>query len=251
MFYGDFSKGKKEVFQKALASFKTMFGRVYAQDNLIALQKSVGFLQDEEFSKAFYQYAQTQQEKSLAWRLHTLTWAAKICQDIPGDFVECGVYHGFSFAVITSYLGFENIDKNLYLYDTYEGIPEEYNSENRSNSVYQQQISNDQDAIYNNVKNKFAKYENVKIVRGIVPDSFEQACPEKIAFLHIDMNSAKSEIAALEVLFDKVTSKGMIIFDDYGWSGYVKQKIAEDEFMKKRDHSILELPTGQGLLIKK
>ena len=37
-----------------------------------------------------------------------------------------------------------------------------------------------------------------QVVRGIVPDSFAQAVPEKIAFLHIDMNSSKAEIAALE-----------------------------------------------------
>ena len=91
----------------------------------------------------------------------------------------------------------------------------------------------------------------MKLVKGIVPDTFKEACPEKIAFLHIDMNSSKSEIAALEVLFDKVTPGGMIVFDDYGWSGYMKQKIAEDAFIKERDHDILELPTGQGLLIKK
>lgn len=251
MFYGDFSQGKDKDFQQSLKNLQQIFGRIYAQDNLIALQRTVGFLQDKKFNDAFTKHAHTYQEKSLAWRLHTLTWAAKICRELVGDFVECGVYHGFSFAVVTAYLDFENVDKTLYLYDSFEGIPEEYNSENRSNAVYQKEIAEDREAIYKKVKQKFAKYHNVKIVRGIVPDTFKEVCPEKIAFLHIDMNSSKSEIAALEVLFDKVTSGGIIVFDDYGWSGYIKQKIAEDAFMKKRGHDILELPTGQGLLIKK
>jgi hypothetical protein len=43
----------------------------------------------------------------------------------------------------------------------------------------------------------------------------------------------------------------MIVFDDYGWIGYRSQKIAEDGWMSERDHRILELPTGQGLVIKK
>ncbi|MDJ0796242.1 MAG: TylF/MycF/NovP-related O-methyltransferase [Calothrix sp. MO_167.B12] len=251
MFYGDFSQGKGKEFQQFLKKLQVMFGRVYAQDNLITLQRTVGFLQDKKFNDAFNQYVNTAQEKSLAWRLHTLTWAAKICRDIPGDFVECGVYHGFSLAVVAAYIDFENVDKTLYLYDTFEGIPEEYNSENRSNAVYQKEIAEDKDAIYKQVQQKFAKYHNVKIVRGFVPNTFQEACPERIAFLHLDMNSSKSEIAALEVLFDKVTPGGMIVFDDYGWSGYVKQKIAEDAFMQERGHDILELPTGQGLLIKK
>ena len=251
MFYGDFSQGKGQEFKQSLKNFEQIFGRVYAQDNLIALQRTVGFLQDEQFVSAFTKYAHTPQERSLAWRLHTLIWAAKNCRELDGDFVECGVYHGFSFAVILAYLDFNSLDKTLYLYDTFAGIPDEYNSENRSNNTYTKEIAEDKDAIYKAVKKKFSEYNNVKIVRGIVPDTFQKACPEKIAFLHLDMNSSKSEIAALEVLFDKVTSGGMIIFDDYGWSGYLQQKIAEDNFMKERNHDILELPTGQGLLIKK
>ena len=251
MFYGDFSQGKGQEFKQSLKNFQQIFGRVYAQDNLIALQRTAGFLQDKQFITAFTKYADTPQERSLAWRLHTLTWAAKICQDIDGDFVECGVYHGFSCAVIAAYLNWNSLEKTLYLYDTFAGIPEAYNSENRSNRVYTAEIAEDKDAIYKAVKETFSEYNNIEIVRGIVPDTFQEACPEKIAFLHLDMNSSESEIAALEVLFDKITSGGMIIFDDYGWSGYVKQKIAEDAFMKERNHDILELPTGQGLLIKK
>ena len=251
MFYGNFREETTEAFKQALQTMQQIFGRVYAQDNLITLQKSVGFFQDKQFLAAFTQHAHRLQEKSLGWRLHTLTWAAKHCLEVPGDFIECGVYRGFSFAVVTTYVGFENVDKTLYLYDTFEGIPEEYNSENRSNAVYEKENAQYKDAIYKHVQKKFEKYPNVKLVKGIVPDTFKEACPEKIAFLHIDMNSSKSEIAALEVLFDKVTPGGMIVFDDYGWSGYMKQKIAEDAFIKERDHDILELPTGQGLLIKK
>ena len=76
------------------------------------------------------------------------------------------------------------------------------------------------------------------------------AAPEKIAFLHIDMNSEKAEIQALEHLFDKVTPGGVIIFDDFCWTCNVNQMKAELAFMNKRGHCILELPTGQGAVIK-
>ena len=250
MFYGKFNPQSRESFQKFLSELEPIFGRVYAQDNLIALQRSAGFLRDEKFRQALVNSAENTQERSLAWRLHTLTWAAQNCLRVDGDFVECGVYKGFSFAVITAFIQFETVPKQLYLYDTYGGIPEAYNSENRSNQVYEQDMADDVDAIYKPVCRRFKSYDNVQIVRGIVPDTFEQHCPEKIAFLHIDMNSAKSEMAVLNHLFDRVTPGGMIVFDDYGWSGYIQQKIAEDEFMAQRDHSILELPTGQGLLLK-
>lgn len=251
MFYGNFEGENKSAFQQALQTLRTVFGRVYAQDNLIALQRTAGFVADSKFRAAFDRHAQTQQERSLAWRLHTLTWAAHHCLNIPGDFVECGVYKGFSFAVVTSYLDFAAVPKTLYLYDTYGGIPAAFNSENRSNAVYEKENAENPDAIYDHVVQTFAPYSNVKVVRGIIPDTFAEECPEQIALLHIDLNSKKSEIATLEALFDKVSPGGLIVFDDYGWSGYVQQKIAEDEFMCDRNHQILELPTGQGLLIKR
>ena len=42
----------------------------------------------------------------------------------------------------------------------------------------------------------------------------------------------------------------MIIFDDYGWWGYSAQKKVLDPIAKEFGETILELPTGQGLLIK-
>ena len=65
------------------------------------------------------------------------------------------------------------------------------------------------------------------------------------------MNSAASEIAALDVLFDKVVPGGIIVFDDYGWTGYDAQRYAEDAFMTERGYRVLELPTGQGMVIKR
>jgi O-methyltransferase len=69
--------------------------------------------------------------------------------------------------------------------------------------------------------------------------------------MHIDMNNAAAELGALEQLFDRVSPGGMIVFDDYGWTGYRDQKQAADTFMRDRGLSVLELPTGQGLVVKR
>ena len=69
----------------------------------------------------------------------------------------------------------------------------------------------------------------------------------------------RGEDAALEVLpgepgkpaFDRVPPGGVVAFDDYGWKMFHKQKEAEDDFMRRHDHEILELPTGQGLVIRR
>lgn len=250
MFYGNFQGDRGDRFRDALKTLNEVFGSVYASDNLIGLQRAAGFREDKHFIETLRRNAENDQERSLAWRLHTLLWAAQNALNLPGDFVECGVWKGFCFAFLTDYLNFAQIDKQLYLYDTFQGIPEEMNSEKRSNEVYHRDTSTDPDAILNVVKNRFRNVPNTTIVQGMVPDSFAMHCPDQIALLHIDMNSAASEIAALEALFDKVVPGGMILFDDYGWTGYAAQRHAENAFMKDRGHHVLELPTGQGLVIK-
>lgn len=245
MFYTDLSGEKGKLFTLAVQAIKSLFTRIYAADNMIVVNRNQSYLGDQKFVTAYKNNIHTPQEQSLLWRLHTICWAAQHCKNIPGDFVECGVYLGFSMSVLAEYLDFATLNKTLYLYDTFTGIPEHYNSENRSNLQYEKQPD-----IYEKVIEKFSKYSNVEIVKGIVPDTFANSCPEQIAFLHIDMNSSKSEIAALEHLYDKLSDNGMIVFDDFGWLGYDRQTVAELEFMQKRGQHIMELPTGQGLLIK-
>lgn len=250
MFYGRLKGQDGERFREAMKTLQDLCGPMFASDNLIGLQRAAGFREDKRFVDAIKRNAQNRQEQSLAWRLHTLLWAAQNTLHLDGDFVECGVWKGFCFAFLTDYLEFQNVDKVLFLYDTFEGIPDQMNSENRSNEVYERDNQTDPDAIFNVVKKRFANLPNTRIVRGMVPDSFSQECPDKVALLHVDMNSAASEIAALEVLFDKVVPGGMIVFDDYGWTGYAAQRRAEDAFLAARGHNVLELPTGQGLVIK-
>ena len=88
------------------------------------------------------------------------------------------------------------------------------------------------------------------ITQGKVPGSLTIAAPEKIAFMHLDINNADAEIGALEVLFDRLVPGAVLIFDDYGWAPYYAQKMAEDPWLEKRGYRVLELPTGQGMVIK-
>jgi O-methyltransferase len=173
-----------------------------------------------------------------------LAWAATHALRVPGDFVECGVWRGFCSAVLADYLDFDRVEKTFYLYDTFAGIPAGYDSENHDAPALREA------GLYESVLERFSRYPNVRVVRGVVPDSFAVAVPERVAFLHLDMNSSKSEIAALEVLFDRLSPGGVLVFDDYGWLTYQAQQHAADAFAQSHGHRILELPTGQGLLIK-
>jgi len=248
VFYGVPPHRQKDL-QQALATIEDIFkGHFYCNDMIICLARNLSFRHDKKFISSFYDSVTNEQEKSLIWRLHTLAWAAKNALNVDGDFVECGVFKGFCSGVLLKYLDFQDLPRQAYLYDTFKGLPEKTSTEQeRRDWDY---TKYDSEEIYNGVLKKFSRYKNVNVVRGIVPDSFEVAVPEKIAFMHIDMNSEKAEMLALEHLFDKVTPGGMIVFDDFGWTSNVNQTKAELAFMNERGHPILELPTGQGVVIK-
>ena len=82
-----------------------------------------------------------------------------------------------------------------------------------------------------------------------MPRTLENA-PGRIAFLHIDMNNAAAEVAALDVLFDRVSPGGVVVLDDYGWIGHAAQHEAERAWFSARGYAVLELPTGQGIVVK-
>jgi predicted O-methyltransferase YrrM len=84
-----------------------------------------------------------------------------------------------------------------------------------------------------------------------MPDALDSVCPSRISYLHVDLNSPKAEYLTLERLYPLVSPGGVIVFDDYGWKNFKKQQDAVLEFFSKTGEMILELPTGQGMVIKK
>ncbi len=214
-------------------------GAWFVADNLITLGHTRGFLRDERFVAAVAAARPEPAELAIAWRTHTLCWAAESCLAVAGDYVECGTYRGYSMEVVLHYLiGLP--ERFGFFYDLFDptGGPGEG-----------KRLPAHAPDLFERVRVRFQPWENVHVIRGKVPDILTELAPRRIAFLHLDMNNADAERGALEMLFERISPGGMIVFDDYGWSGYRAQKDAADSFMRARGLSVLELPTGQGLVV--
>jgi len=243
MFYRHLTAAQLRRFDGSLKTIIDVYGPrdSFVGDNLIALDRQFGFGGDQPFVQAYRAEAKTLLERALIWRFHVLCWAARHAVRLEGDFVECGVYRGTSCAIVARALRFETLDRRLWLYDLFD------HSTRSSGKL----MPGHGAGLAGEVAKRFRSYPNVTIVKGFVPDSFEQGVPERIAWFHLDLNDAVAETAALERLFDRITPGGLLILDDYGWRTYPGQKEAADRFAAARGHHILELPTGQGLLIKR
>jgi O-methyltransferase len=229
-------------------------------DRLLTLDKSADFKEEPSFAKAFaairgsHQYDQYEGPDSIAWRLNTLVWAGRSALRTGGDFVECGTFKGDMAWVVLQTIGAERIPR-FWLFDSFEGFSADYSSsedfpENPGFLDFAAGFYR-QPGLYEYVRERFAPFANVTLTKGFLPEALDGAMPERIGLLHIDLNAPRAEIAVLERLFDRVLPGGVIVFDDYGWKMFHKQKEAEDDFMRQKGYEILELPTGQGLVAKR
>jgi O-methyltransferase len=216
-------------------------GPWFIADNLITYGHTRGFLVEPRFVAAVLASRPEPIERAIVWRSHTLCWAAESVSALPGDFVECGTYQGYSAEVLMRFTNGLPC-RRFWLYDLFDpsgGAGEGHRMAGHAPDLAAR------------VRARFQHWENVTVTQGKVPHILAEVAPEQIAFLHIDMNNAEAERGALEVLFDRVSPGGLIVFDDYGWTGYRAQKDSADEFMHARGLSVLELPTGQGLVVKR
>lgn len=228
----------------------------YNADGLSVWGKNLSFLGEERFLRAYgkgarsgHHFGSSPDELHVEWRVHVILWAAGIGLKLEGDFVECGVNTGIYSLAIADYHGFAGTGRTFHLFDTFHGTPEEQMApEERDNRIRDNRIYYPD--CYETAKANFAPYPNFHLIRGRVPDTLEGAGIGRVAYLSIDMNVASAEVAALEYFWDKLSPGAVVVLDDYGWETCETQYAAHNAFAEKKGHSILALPTGQGILIK-
>ena len=213
----------------------------YLGDNLLTWGRNNSLFDDAAFLSAWNNNVQNDADRAIAWRRYILACAAYHCAQLSGDFVECGVYRGTGIKTVIDYFGNKGFTKKFWGYDTFD-----YNPIDGHAFVGQK------DGLFEEIKQRFDGYDQVHLVRGLLPESLIGDSPQKICYLHIDLNSAEYEIAVLEQLFDRVVSGGVVILDDYEWAGiYREQKITEDAWFARYNYRVFPLPTGQGLVLKR
>jgi hypothetical protein len=232
----------KEKFQLALGMLRSSIipslqDTFFVSDNIITWNKNFSFLRDTYYFDLLKRAESSTIEKSIIWRTYTLTQFAMIADLVEGDFIELGVLSGYHVDRVLECVSFK--DRNYFLFDLFEW------KEGDSH----QKLQNHNDDLYQKVVNKYKPYNYIKIIRGNVPQSFNEGFPNKVAFAHIDMNNADPEVASIKKIIPILSKGGIIILDDYGWYGYRRQKIALDPVVKSFGLKIIELPTGQGLII--
>lgn len=143
------------------------------------------------------------------WRL--LIQAQKC---LSGDILEVGVYRGGTGALLAAAAKYAQIDSEVYLCDTFEGVVKTGVKDNLYKGGEHSDTSMEQVVDFIDSLN----LHNVHMVKGIFPDDvLEQFKNKKYRFVHIDADAYQSAKDVFNYVWKAMEIGGIVVFDDYGF----------------------------------
>ena len=165
--------------------------------------------------------------------------------DIDGDVVELGCYVGESSKYLMKTLVETNSDKKLYVYDSFEGLPDlskwEINSGWKPRTLVTSEDVLTSNFIENNLPTPI-------ITKGWFCDIPEDRLPEKISFAFLDGDFYDSIYDSLVKVYDRVVDGGYIFFHDYKRNDLPGVEAAIKDFFELRgiENNVVEVVTQVG-----
>lgn len=210
--------------------------------SVIETNEAVDIKRDQKFM-SIYERCQPFTMTSIE-RMYGLHAAANyvVDNDIPGDFVETGVWRGGSSMMSAlTLLARDAAKRDLWLYDTYEGMTEpteaDRSFDGRSAQEQYEEIpdwcaASKQDVETNMFSTGYPP-ERLHFIEGKVEDTIPSAgTPAQIALLRLDTDWYVSNKHELENLYPLLSPGGVLLIDDYGhWEGVRK---SVDEYFSEQ-----------------
>jgi len=152
-----------------------------------------------------------------------------VSRDIPGDFVECGVWRGGNALLAAWAFRHFGADKKVFLFDTFAGMtaPSDKDCDPSLMQIFldhQRQTHNEWvyaslEDVKGNFKGANLLTEGVVFVQGSVLETLvhEENLPTRISVLRLDTDWYESTKKELEVLYPRLSIGGSLIIDDYGF----------------------------------
>lgn len=170
--------------------------------------------------------------------------------NIPGALVECGVFQGGNaVAIMRTLLGAGVTDRDLYLYDTFEGFPKpeeidyeyfvgpaletwkKFKKPGDSSDQSSDWLRYPLELVRERLQGLGYPVARIKLVKGLVEDTIPATAPEQIALLRLDTDFYRSTKHELDHLYPRLQRGGVLIIDDYG--ALHGARVATDEFLSE------------------
>lgn len=189
-------------------------------------------------------YTQTSPERILAL-VRSVEYVVK--HGIPGGIVECGVWRGGSMMAVAKALLRAGVrDRDLYLYDTFEGMAPPTaldvsrwggDASGKSTGGIFEMNAVSLEEVERAMFSVGYDAARIHFIKGKVEDTIPAAAPGAIALLRLDTDWYESTKHEMKHLFPILSRGGVLILDDYGeWQG---ARTAVDEYFERNRVQIL------------
>ena len=154
-------------------------------------------------------------------------------------------------AAAMTYLGMDKCDIDIFLFDTFEGMPEPGEKDYLASSG---ELARDLPAasksadgvrayapieeVQRNLESTGYPAEHLHLVKGLVEDTIPAGAPDEISVLRLDTDWYASTRHEMVHLYPRLAKNGVLIIDDYGhWAG---ARAAVDEYFAESNlHPLL------------
>jgi O-methyltransferase len=192
-------------------------------------------------------------------RLQAVVDAVRYCvaRELRGGFAECGVWRGGSvLAMILTLQDLGRDDRDIHLYDTFEGMTEPTErdvspidppaletwreAEARESRAWPELFDRErfnEGQVRETLLATGYPAKRLHLVKGPVEQTLPRHAPERLAMLRLDTDWYESTLHELRHLYPRLVDGGVLILDDYGhWEG---ARRAVDEYFDASGEPLL------------
>lgn len=143
-----------------------------------------------------------------------------LSKNIPGDFIETGVWRGGATIFMRGVLkAYDITNRVVWVADSFEGLPKASERTHKQDVEDKLWTLKQLNVPLETVRNNFSKYglldSRVKFLKGWFKDTLPSAPIKNLSLIRLDGDMYESTMDALRALYPKLSKGGYVIVDDY------------------------------------
>lgn len=196
--------------KKILTKFKNLLAIFKPGQKTRALEKKIQELEYRSFNRRFYAVEQVTEYL--------------VGAEIPGDYLEFGVYKGDTFIHAYRWL-MPNFPKmRFFAFDSFEGLPKPKGLDKKddfSSNFHKNEFACSKTDFLKNLRKEKIDLRKVRAIKGwfdetLKTKNLKKNSIDKIAFVWIDCDLYESTVPVLNFIISRLTPGMVIVFDDWG-----------------------------------
>ena len=173
-----------------------------------------------------------------------------IQNNVEGDVVELGCNEGTTSLFIRRLLDYYKSDKNFYVYDSFQGLPEVTNQDiSRTERQFTAGgCKTEKEKLIDNFDSAELSYPIIN--EGWFKEIPDQQYPDKISFAFFDGDFYTSILDSFDKVYSKLSTDAIVCIHDFGWNVLPGVEQACSDFLHDKSEEVEPTDLCIGKLLK-